>query len=127
MVLQFQKAKEELDFMQAQVLGAVNYDGMPHAHEVSRTTERLAIFLEQQISDVNRLRKIVEESEAAVSTFINGIEDNHIKVIFSLRFLCGFKWESVASMIGGGNTEQSVKNTCYRYLEKMGDKSCDGM
>ena len=55
MLLQLQEAKEALGSMKAQILGAVNYDGMPHGYEVSRTTENLAILLRKQIDDVNRM------------------------------------------------------------------------
>ena len=56
MVLELQGAEERLSSMRSQILSAVNYDGMPHGHEVSRNTENLAILLQNQIDDVNRLR-----------------------------------------------------------------------
>lgn len=124
MLLQLQEAKESLGSMKAQILGAVNYDGMPHGHEVSRNTENLSILLSAQISDVNRLEAMVEQSEIEVRQFVDSIEDNRTKLIFSLRFLCGMKWEAVAMMIGGGNTEKAVKSTCYRFLNCREDEIC---
>ena len=124
MLLQLQAAKEALGSMQAQILGAAKSDGMPHGHEVSRTTENLAILLQKQIDDVNRLEHMVETSEREIRHFVDSIEDNRTKLIFNLRFLCGLKWEAVAVMIGGGNTEKAVKSTCYRYLISEGDKIC---
>ena len=122
MLLQLQTAKETLSSMKAQILGAVNYDGMPHGHEVSRNTENLASLLSDQLADVNRLEAMVDKSEKEVREFIDSIEDNRTKVIFKLRFLCGFKWEAVAVMIGGGNTEKAVKSTCYRFLNCREDE-----
>lgn len=122
MLLQLQTAKETLSSMKAQILGAVNYDGMPHGHEVSRNTENLAGLLSDQLADVNRLEAMVDKSEKEVREFIESIEDNRTKVIFKLRFLCGFKWEAVAVMIGGGNTEKAVKSTCYRFLNCREDE-----
>lgn len=119
MLLQLQEAKESLGSMRAQILGAVNYDGMPHGHEVSRNTENLSILLSAQIADVNRLEAMVEQSEIEVRQFVDSIEDNRTKLIFSLRFLCGLKWEAVAMMIGGGNTAEAVSMTCYRYLSGL--------
>lgn len=124
MLLQLQEAKAALGSMQTQIIGAVNLDGMPHGHEVSRTTENLAILLQVQIDDVNRLEHTVETSEREIRRFVDSIEDNRTKLIFNLRFLCGLKWEAVAVMIGGGNTEKAVKSTCYRYLLSEGDKIC---
>lgn len=116
MVLQLQSAKDALSALQAQILKATNYDGMPHSHEASRNTENLAILLESQITDVTRLENIVGKSETEIRQFVDSIEDNRTKLIFNLRFLCGLKWETVAIMIGGKNTTDGVKSTCYRFL-----------
>ena len=124
MVLELQGAEERLSSMRSQILSAVNYDGMPHGHEVSRNTENLAILLQDQVDDVNRLSRMVETSEREIREFIESIEDNRTKVIFKLRFLCGYKWEAVAVMIGGGNTEKAVKSTCYRFLHCNENEIC---
>ena len=118
MVLELQGAEERLSSMRSRILSAVNYDGMPHGHEVSRNTENLAVILQDQVDDVNRLSRMVENSEPEIRAFIDSIEDNRTKVIFKLRFLCGYKWEAVAVMIGGGNSGEAVRMVCYRYLLK---------
>lgn len=118
MLLQLQEAKEALGSMRSQILGAVNYDGMPHGHEVSRNTENLSILLSAQIADVNRLDAMVEQSEIEVRQFIDAIEDNRTRLIFSLRFLCGLKWEAVGRMLGKGISEDAVRSVCVRYLAK---------
>ena len=48
MVLELQGAEERLSSMRSRILSAVNYDGMPHGHEVSRNTENLAVILQDQ-------------------------------------------------------------------------------
>lgn len=116
MLLQLQAAMEALGSMKAQILGAAKSDGMPHGHDVSRTTENLAILLQKQIDDVNRLERMVDGSEKEIREFVESIDDNRTRLIFSLRFLCGMKWAAVAVMIGGGNSEKAVKSTCYRFL-----------
>ena len=121
MLTQLQEAKESLSNMQARILGASQYDGMPHAHEAARRTENLSSILEGQLETVNRLERIVKKSEAPVREWIETIDDNRTKLIFSLRFLAGMKWESVAYYIGGRNTTESVKMACYRYLESTDD------
>lgn len=122
MVLELQGAEERLSSMKSQILSATNYDGMPHGHEVSRNTENLAILLQNQISDVNRLDQMVRKSEEEIRAFIDTIEDNRTKVIFNLHFICGLKWEAVAVMIGGGNSRDSVRMMCYRYLNEDPEK-----
>ena len=114
---QARAAEERLQHMKAVILGAQRYDGMPHGHEVSRNIENLAILLEHQIADVNRLEGMVDKSEIEVRRFVESIEDNRTKVIFDLRFLCGLPWEDVAQAIGGGNTSDAVRMTAYRYLQ----------
>ena len=127
MLLQLQEAKEALGSMRSQILGAVNYDGMPHGHEVSSNTENLSILLSAQIADVNRLEAMVEQSEIEVRQFVDSIEDNRTKLIFSLRFLCGMKWDAIPSFFGGGITPEALKSVCYRYLEQIGAPDCNAM
>lgn len=121
MVTQLAFAKEALQAAQAQILGATQYDGMPHAHEPSRRPENLSIVLHSREDDVKRLEAIVERSEVGVREFIQTIDDIRTRAIFEYRFLCGMKWEDVAQFIGGRNTEITVKQTCYRYLNITND------
>lgn len=125
MILELQGAEERLSYMRSQILSAVNYDGMPHGHEVSRNTENLAILLQNQIDDVNRLSRMVESSEREIREFVESIEDNRTKVIFNLRFLCGFKWEAVGRMLGKGISADAVRSVCMRYLSK--ERENDGL
>ena len=121
MVTQLAFAKEAYQTAQAAILGASQYDGMPHAHEPSRRPENLSIVLQSREDDVKRLEAIVERSEVGVREFIGTIDDIRTKTIFEYRFLCGMKWEDVAAFIGGRNSTEAVKMTCYRYLESTGD------
>ena len=117
MVLQLQTARELLGNMQARILGAQQCDGMPHAHIASRTTENLAAALEAQYAEVARLERIVTNSETEVKAFIDTINDTRTKLIFRLRFLCGCKWDDVATMLGVSGTSDAVKMACYRYVD----------
>lgn len=121
MVTQLHTAREILQDAQARILGAQQYDGMPHAHEAARRTENLSVFLDSRQRDVDRLEKIVSRSEITVRAFVESIEDSRTRAIFDLRFLCGMTWEDVAFYIGGGNSPDAVKMTCYRYLDSTGD------
>lgn len=116
-VLLLQDAKAILASMQAQMLKAMEYTGMPHAPDPSRSTENLAILLDDQLADVNRLEAIVAESEKEVKAFVDSIPDNRTRVIFNLRFMCGLTWDAVAKMIGGGNKSSTVRSICTRYIE----------
>ena len=123
MVAQLHEAREALKNMQSKVLGAQQYDGMPHAHDVARSTENLSILLETQMDKVARLERIVKRSEeSGIREWIEAIPDNRTMVIFNLRFLCGMEWRDVADFVGGRNTAEAVKAVCYRYLHIEGSE-----
>lgn len=50
--------------------------------------------------------------------YIATIPDSLTRQVFTLRFVNGLPWKQVAAHIGGNNTEDSVKKTCYRYIDK---------
>lgn len=96
-------------------VGAAKADGMPHGSEPSRTTEVKAVSisnLEQIIAGkVERARQEKERLEQ----YIASIDDSLTRQIYTLRFAECMSWEQVAVKIGG-NTADSVKKVCYRYL-----------
>ena len=53
-----------------------------------------------------------------VEEFIAGVEESRIRRIITLRFIENLSWNKVADRIGGGNTEDSVKKSFYRFMEK---------
>ena len=109
-------ARERLESMMS-FLKAQSLDGMPKAPGVSRSVEKLAILIDQQREAVGRMETIVRNSEVPIREWIDTIRDNRTAQIFSLRFLCGYEWSVVALIVGGRNTEDSVKSVCYRYLQ----------
>ena len=121
MVRQLQDAREILSDAKARILGAAQYDGMPHSHEASRRTENLSVFLAGRQADVDRLETAVRNSERDVREFVETIHDVRTKSIFDLRWMCGMTWEDVAFYLGGANNADSVRMIAYRYLESTGD------
>ena len=117
LVDELNKARDRLQSMSS-FLKAQSLDGMPRATGESRKVESLAILVEQQADAVDRMERIVQKSEKPIREFIAGIHDNRTEQIFSLRFIAGFEWGEVAAIVGGKNTEESVKATCYRYLKR---------
>jgi len=118
MVTQLNDARETLQNMQSRILGASQYDGMPHAHNASRKVENFSILLDTLTAEVQRLEKIVSCSEkSGIRAWIEAIPDSRTMAVFNLRFLCGCSWGEVAALVGGRNTEEAVKAVCYRYLQ----------
>ena len=118
MVTDLSAARDRLQSMQS-FLKAQNLDGMPRGSGTSRRVEQLAILISQQREDVERMENIVRRSEPRIREWIDTIQDNRTRQIFSLRFLAGYPWADVAMIIGGRNTEEAVKAVCYRYLESV--------
>ena len=75
--------------------------------ELQDVENLIELKLEQQVCEYNRLNR-----------FIQSVDDSLIRQILELRYIEGFKWNKVAIVIGGNNTEDSVKQACHRYITK---------
>ena len=53
-----------------------------------------------------------------IELFISSVDDSLMRRIINLRFIEKLSWNKVADRIGGGNTEDSIKKTFYRFMEK---------
>lgn len=102
--------------------GAQRITGMPHAVGVRDKIGDLAVEIAEMRERILSLRKELDREEAKLNRFISTIEDDQTRTIFRLRFLRCLTWGEVAAVVGGRNSENSVKCICYRYL-----KSCSGV
>ncbi len=98
--------------------GAQVITGMPHGSGVSDVVGRYA-------AEIADLRGIIEAKHqqclyerSRLERYIAGIDDSLLRQIFTYRFINGLPWHQVAACIGGGNTADSVRMACYRYLGK---------
>jgi len=112
--------RRRLEELRAKVEGpsAPRLTGMPRSTDVESKLERhvadivdlsaiIAAKQQQCIHERNRLER-----------YISDIDDSLTRMIFTLRFINGLSWMQVAAHIGGGNTEEGIKKTCYRFLDK---------
>lgn len=114
------RTKELLENLRNAALpGAQVLTGMPHAPGVKNKVGDLAV----EIADLDIRRQYIEaEIEAQkekVEEFVATIDDYYLRTIFRLRFERGLSWKEVATIVGGRNSEESVKSACYRYLRKV--------
>lgn len=93
-------------------------DGMPHTPGYRDRVGELAVEITDMRESVASLETEAHRIEREVSQFIDSIPDDQARLIFRLRFLRGLSWGEVATIVGGGNTENSVKCICYRYLRR---------
>ena len=96
---------------------AQKLDGMPHAPGIRDGVGDLAAEIADTKAEIECLQAEIARSEAAAAAWIGTIEDMQTRIIFRLRYIRGFTWKEVAALIGGGNTEYSVKNRAYRHIQ----------
>lgn len=111
------RAREMLQSLRdAACPGAAVLTGMPHTPGVKDKVGDLAAEIVDMDARVRFLEAEVKASEDAIMPFIQSIDDDQTRLIFRLRFLRGLAWKEVAAVIGGRNSEDSVRMVCYRYL-----------
>lgn len=116
---QLNKARELLASLEAAAAPrSPQLDGMPRAPGYSDRVGELATEIADMRTRVAELENEERWEGIEVSRFIDGIPDDQARLIFRLRFLRGLCWGEVAAIVGGGNTENSVKCICYRYLRR---------
>ena len=112
-----QKRLEELEW--SAIPGSPTISDMPpgpHSNEskveklASEIVDLKAIIAAKQIQRIHERQRL--------ERYIAGVPDSLTRSIFQLRFSNGLPWSQVAASIGGGNTTESVKKRCYRYLNE---------
>ena len=113
------RAREMLQSLRdAACPGAAALTGMPHTPGIKDKVGDLAAEIVDMDARVGFLEEEVKASEGQIMPFIQGIDDDQTRIIFRLRFLRGLAWKEVATVVGG-NTEESAKRICYRYLSSL--------
>lgn len=107
---------EELEAM-ASSPKSQKLDGMPHAPGYSDALARCVAEIVdlQAIIAAKQLQCIHERNR--LERYISDIPDSLTRQIFALRFINGLTWYQTAMHIGGGNTEDGVRQRVYRYLK----------
>lgn len=100
--------------------GAQNITGMPRVIGKSDRVGNLAVEIADIEKTLPQLRRQVEQSEKRVLAYIDQISDMSIRTVIRLRFIRCLQWSEVAEIVGGGNTPESVRMLCYRYLRDQG-------
>ena len=93
------------------------YDGMPHEFGHSDTLAHcVAEILDLKARIAAKQTQCIHE-RIRLEQYISSIPDSLTRQIFSLRFISGMNWQQTAMHVGGGNTEDSVRQRVYRYLK----------
>lgn len=98
--------------------GTPNLDGMPKSLGCDNRLERYVaeiIDLEAIISA--KITQCLHE-RSRIERYIADIPDSLTRQIFTHRFVDGLSWVQVAFSVGGGNTEDGVRQRVYRHLKQ---------
>lgn len=70
-----------------------------------------------QEAEIEKNLQAYMEARDKLTEYINRVPNARIKTILILRFIDQKPWQEVAEVIGGRETEYSVKQACYRYVD----------
>ena len=111
------KAQEMIDALRASACpGAQVLTGMPHASGVKDKVGDLAVEIADMDERISFLESEIERIKAPIVEWINTIDNDQTRLIFRMRFIRGLSWKEVALVVGGRNSEDSVRMACYRYI-----------
>lgn len=133
-LLQEQRIKIQRRLQELEALRCAKASGGILPYQRRQAGEEVLLFsgdtsyLQHMASSIaERQRRYVAEYET-VMAFIASIPDSMTRQIFELRFVSAHTWPQVAAKTGG--TEDSVRKTVERYLEKskkLSDTSACGI
>ena len=101
--------KTELDEL---ILQSSAHEG-GRSSAVSDTVARIVLQREK----TRRRIEALSERQAAVEDYIAQCSD-YFGLLLRWHYIEGRTWTSIALTIGGGNTEDSVRKACHRYVIK---------
>lgn len=96
----------------------------PRMTDAPRGSGDGASKIEKLVEEIDDLKALIAAKQIQciheknrLERYISGIDDSHIRAVFSLRFEQGLSWDEVSVKVGGGNSVGAVKKCCYRYLK----------
>lgn len=93
-------------------------DGMPRGTSHENMMEKLIPFIADLRDQITAWRIEYIQEYKAIEEYIHSVDDYLMRSILSYRFVDLRTWDQVAAKIGGGNTAESVRKACYRFLRK---------
>lgn len=96
--------------------GASAVTGTSHAQMVTDKVGDYAVLIADLRAVIEEKQRRCIQEQKHLEQYIAGIRDSFTRQIFTYRFVRGFTWAKVAQLVGGGNTPDSVRMACRRYL-----------
>ena len=76
--------------------------------------------MEIDSSDIKWRKKEVERLNRemkSVRDYLDSIEP-YISTMVRMHYIEGQRWKDIAQRVGGGNTQESIRKMCHRYIAK---------
>jgi len=92
--------------------------GLPKVNNISDKLAEYAVEMAdlKALLDIN-LKKCFHELNQ-LNRYLQSVEDCQMRMILSLRYINGYNWRQIAFSIGGGNTEDGVRQMAHRFVKK---------
>ena len=75
-------------------------------------------LLSQRKATLEILKIDLVQKTHDVEMFIASIDDSQMRRIVNLRFIQRLSWTAVAMKVGGGNTDETVRQAFHRFMNK---------
>lgn len=112
--------QERLEALRARASSpsGLNLTGIPSGGSFENMLERYIAEIVDLENIIRTKRKKCMDERNSLERYIAEIPDSLTRQIFTLRFVEGLSWHNVAFGVGGGNTADSVRMICRRYIEQ---------
>ncbi len=115
---EIKRDKERLKELQAKAYKITQeMGGMPSSRKKSDKVGNYAVEIAEQKSLIREKIKKCIYLQNRIIRYINSIEDSLIRQILTERYIELKSWRQIAFVVGGGNTENSVRMIHNRFLE----------
>lgn len=112
--------KEEIAKLEAALVRSPAFDssGVPKNPFPQNRVEKAYIEIIQRKNELQEKISILERNKRYVEQYIDKIPDLFTQRIFEKRVYGKMSFRQIAKELGGGNTEEGVRQAYNRYLKK---------
>ena len=79
-------------------------------------------IIEERLAEIRARMANCGRLQVELERYISNIDDSLTRQIFVYRYAQGMNWVQIANKLGGGNTWESVKKRCQRYIAKHSEE-----
>ena len=100
-------------------LKSPEFDGMPHSSGPSDRTGHMAVIIADLEETIKKRESEFESAWSVCEPFVSSIENDMARICFRFRFQYAMTYKEIASVMGIGHTENSIKCRIYREMKNQ--------